>query len=332
MMRMNRVLGPAILVLFMCRIALCSSARTVPFSHSRKLSALVPEPPLVLPYHKGPLLSGDGVLNVHLLWYGRFSASQRSTILDFLSSFQSKEGQQPSVSSWWKTTSGYKDSTGSPVFTLVQAGEQLTDARYSLGKNLKRSDLQTLTLKSISSASFPLDLKALYLVLTADDVYVDGFCVNACASHTYAHSTTPMNRAQNLPVAWVGNSISKCAGKCAWPFANPKAFGGPDTPALVAPNGDAGIDGMIINIATVLAGAATNPFGTGYYQGPADAPLEAATACTGIFGKGAYPGYAGELLVEKSTGASFNVHGINNRAFLLPALWNPATLACNSPS
>ncbi|KAJ7550022.1 hypothetical protein O6H91_07G079000 [Diphasiastrum complanatum] len=329
---MGRLHLPAISVLFMCCITLCSSARISPFSHLRKLSALVPEAPLVLPYHNGPLLSGDGVLNVHLLWYGRFSASQQSTILDFLASFQSKEGQQPSVRSWWKITSGYKDSTGSPVFTSVQAGEQLMDAAYSLGKNLKRADLHSLISRAVSSASFPLNLKALYVVLTADDVYVDGFCMNACASHTSANSTTPVNGQQKFPIAWVGNSITRCAGKCAWPFANPKAFGGPDTPALVSPNGDAGMDGMIINIATVLAGAATNPFGTGYYQGPADAPLEAATACTGIFGKGAYPGYAGELLVEKSTGASFNVHGVNNRAFLVPALWNPATLACYSPS
>ncbi|KAJ7550019.1 hypothetical protein O6H91_07G092600 [Diphasiastrum complanatum] len=331
-MTMGRVHVPAVLVLLICCIALCSSARTAPFSHLRKLSALVPEAPLVLPYHNGPLLSGDGILNVHLLWYGRFSASQRSTILDFLASFQSKEGQQPSLSSWWKITSGYKDSTGSPVFTTVQPGEQLMDAAYSLGKNMKRTDLQTLIGKAISSASFPLDSKALYLVLTSDDVYVDGFCMDLCASHTYANSTTMVNGERKLPIAWVGNSISTCAGKCAWPFANPKEFGGPDTPALVAPNGDAGIDGMIINIATVLAGAATNPFDTGYYQGSAEAPLEAATACTGIFGEGAYPGYAGELLVEKSTGASFNVHGVNNRAFLVPALWNPATLACYSPS
>ncbi|KAJ7550018.1 hypothetical protein O6H91_07G078600 [Diphasiastrum complanatum] len=331
-MKLDHFYFPATSVLLMCCIALCSSARTAPFSYHRKLSALVPEAPLVLPYHNGPLLSGRGVLNVHLLWYGRFSASQRSTVLDFLASFHSKAGQQPSVSSWWKITSGYKDSTGSPVLTLVKPGEQLMDTAYSLGKNLKRADLQTLIGKAISSASFPLDLKALYLVLTADDVYVDGFCMDACASHTYANSTTKVNGQRKLPIAWVGNSISRCAGKCAWPFANPKDFGGPDTPALVAPNGDAGIDGMIINIATVLAGAATNPFGTGYYQGPAEAPLEAATACTGIFGRGAYPGYAGELLVEKSTGASFNVNGVNNRAFLVPALWNPATLACYSPS
>ncbi|KAJ7567303.1 hypothetical protein O6H91_02G141800 [Diphasiastrum complanatum] len=322
----------AVSVLVMCCIALSSSSRLVQFSHNRKLSSLVPEPPLVLEYHNGPLLSGDGVLNVHLLWYGNFSASQRSAVVDFLASFQSEGEQQPSVASWWKITSDYKDSTGSPVMALVQPGVQLMDEAYSLGKSLKRPDIQTLVSKAISSASFPLDFKSVYLVLTADDVDVDGFCMSSCASHSSENSTTDVNGQQKpISVAWVGNSVSRCAGKCAWPYANPKDFGGPDTPALVAPNGDAGTDGIIINLSIVLAGAATNPFDTGFYQGPADAPLEAATACTGIFGRGAYPGYAGNLLVDKSTGASFNVHGVNNRGFLVPALWNPATLACDTP-
>lgn len=43
-----------------------------------------------------------------------------------------------------------------------------------------------------------------------------------------------------------------------------------------------------------------NPFGKGYFQGSADMPLEAASAYPGAYGKGAYPGYAGELLVDSS--------------------------------
>lgn len=60
---------------------------------------------------------------------------------------------------------------------------------------------------------------------------------------------------------------------------------------LVAPNG-IGADGMVINIATILAGTASNPFKTGYFEGDALAPLEAITACLGIFGAGVYPGFS----------------------------------------
>jgi len=85
---------------------------------------------------------------------------------------------------------------------------------------------------------------------------------------------------------------------------------------------------MIINLATVLTGTVTNPFNNGYFQGPAAAPLEAVSACTGMFGSGSYPGYAGNLLVDKVTGASYNAHGVNGRKYLVPAMWDPNTFAC----
>ncbi|KAI3820277.1 hypothetical protein L1987_07821 [Smallanthus sonchifolius] len=91
---------------------------------------------------------------------------------------------------------------------------------------------------------------------------------------------------------------------------------GPQGAPLVAPNDDVGLDGMVINLASLVAGAATNPFGDGYYQGDASAPLEAASVCLGVYGKGAYPGYPGDLLVDPTTGASYNAHGTNGRKYL----------------
>ncbi|GMP45923.1 hypothetical protein CsSME_00014260 [Camellia sinensis var. sinensis] len=78
---------------------------------------------------------------------------------------------------------------------------------------------------------------------------------------------------------------------------------GPQTPPLVAPNNDVG---------------------------PADAPLEAASACPGVYAKGAYSGYPGDLLVDASTGASYNALGDNGRKYLLPALYDPATSSCST--
>ncbi|MQI72108.1 hypothetical protein EI017_25470, partial [Escherichia coli] len=100
---------------------------------------------------------------------------------------------------------------------------------------------------------------------------------------------------------------------------------GPPNQDLVAPNQDVGLDGMVINVATLLAGTVTNPFGNGYFQGPKEAPLEAASACTGVYGKGAYPGNAGNLLVDPTTGASYNANGVNGKKYLLPALVDPKT-------
>lgn len=168
------------------------------------------------------------------------------------------------------------------------------------------------------------ELVRVNVVLTAKDVTVEGFCMSRCGSHG---STIARGKAR-LSYAWVGNSETQCPGQCAWPFHQP--IYGPQTPPLVAPNGDVGVDGMIINLATVLAGAVTNPFNNGYFQGPVTAPLEAVTACTGVFGSGAYPGYTGNVLVDKSSGASYNTHGVNGRKYLVPAMWDPKTSTCST--
>jgi len=63
----------------------------------------------------------------------------------------------------------------------------------------------------------------------------------------------------------------------------------------------------------------------GYFQGPKEAPLDAASGCPGVYGNGSYPGYAGDLLVDSATGASYNAHGVDGRKYLLPVLFDPST-------
>uniref|UniRef100_A0A0D6QRA6 Phosphate-induced protein 1 n=1 Tax=Araucaria cunninghamii TaxID=56994 RepID=A0A0D6QRA6_ARACU len=293
--------------------------------HGRKLSALVPSSPLVLQYHKGPLLTGPAAINVYILWYGRFSPSQKAIVSDFVSSLGATTPTQPSVSSWWATTQRYTDSAKQSVSRLVKIGGQASDALYSLGKNLKRSHVTLLVKGALAKRLFPSDARGIYIVLTADDVYVERFCMNSCGFH----DSVRLSKSERVLFGWVGNSGVQCPGQCAWPYATP-LYGPPAAP-LIPPNGDVGVDGMIINIATILAGTATNPFNSGYYQGSALAPQEAVTACSGIFGKGAYPGYPGELLTDKKSKAKYNAYGINNREFLLPAIWEPSQLACRTP-
>ncbi|GLJ53511.1 hypothetical protein SUGI_1141790 [Cryptomeria japonica] len=289
------------------------------------LSVLVNEEPLVLNYHNGPLLTSKPNLDVHLIWYGKFSAVQRSILGDFVESLGAG-APLPSVFSWWKTTEGYKDLSNevpAPTKTHTRLGKQKLDEAYSLGKSLKRTDIGTLVLRTVSSGALPVDDNAVYLLLTSQDVIVERFCMGSCGSH----ASIVVGKTA-LPYAWVGNSESQCPGQCAWPFHQP--LYGPQSPPLLPPNGDVGIDGMIINVATVLAGAVTNPFNSGYFQGQSSAPLEAVSACPGIYGTGAYPGFPGNLLVDNTTGASYNAHGVKGRMFLLPAIWNPATRSCKT--
>ncbi|KAK8558765.1 hypothetical protein V6N13_098399 [Hibiscus sabdariffa] len=278
----------------------------IPFSFSE----LVQEQPLVLKYHNGPLLKGK--IAVNLIWYGKFSPAQRSIIVDFINSLSSGKLKLPSASSWWKTTEKYKSGSS----TLLVAKQVLFE-NYPLGKILKNPHLPALAGKfnGVNTVS---------IILTAKDVAVEGFCMR-CGTH----GSTRVGRGPfRGAFIWVGNSETQCPGQCAWPFHQP--IYGPQTPPLVAPNGDVGVDGMIINLATLLANTVTNPFNNGYFQGPANAPLEAVSACTGMFGSGSYPGYPGNLLVEKSSGASYNANGVNGRKYLLPAMWDPQTSTCKT--
>ncbi|EXB75359.1 hypothetical protein L484_012732 [Morus notabilis] len=276
-------------------------------------------------YHKGPLLTGK--ISINLIWYGKFKPSQRAIVTDFITSFtSSKVTDQPSVATWWQTIDKYHRLANpkKPAHSslTVSLGSQLTDDTYSLGKSLTSQYI-------IRLASKGGQRNAINVVLTSTDVAVEGFCSSKCGTHGSARSANVRSRkSDKFAYIWVGNSETQCPGQCAWPFHQP--IYGPQSPPLVAPNNDVGLDGMVINLASLLAGTATNPFGNGYFQGPKEAPLEAASACPGIYAKGAYPGYAGDLLVDPTSGASYNARGDNGRKYLLPALFDPSTSTCST--
>lgn len=292
---------------------------------ARNLNEVVQDQSQLLKYHNGPLLSGK--ISVNLIWYGKFKPSQKAIISDFIASLSSSSAKTtslPSVATWWKTTEKYYHLTSKKSSLSLSLGKQITDEKYSLGKRLTNKQI-------IALASKGEQKDAINVVLTSSDVAVDGFCVNRCGTHGSASgSKTGQLKGKNTKFAyiWVGNSETQCPGYCAWPFHQPTY--GPQTKPLVAPNNDVGLDGMVINLGSLLAGTATNPFGNGYFQGPKEAPLEAASACPGVYGKGAYPGYAGNLLVDSTTGASYNSNGVNGRKYLLPALFDPSTSSCST--
>ncbi|KAG0499589.1 hypothetical protein HPP92_004280 [Vanilla planifolia] len=283
-----------------------------PVSNRRSL-ILVKQELLVLPYHHGPLLKGN--LTVHLLFYGRFSPSQIASISDFFLSLSSSPAPL-SVASWWATTASYRG--GAAHASLAPT---TIDTSYSLGRRITPNSLRRLARR----VGPRRNSSTIAVVLTADDVTIDGFCMSRCGFHAAARDGG--RGGLRFPYIWVGNAAAQCPGQCAWPFALP-AYGPPAARPLVAPSGDVGVDGMVINLATLMAGVVTNPYGDGYFQGPAAAPLEAVTACTGIFGSGAYPGYPGKLLVDRASGASYNAQGLNGRRYLLPAMWDPKTSIC----
>ncbi|KAJ4761574.1 Protein EXORDIUM [Rhynchospora pubera] len=286
----------------------------------RKLDVWIPNPndypddSYLLKYHNGEVLQGN--IPVHIIWYGDFSSPQKSIIIDFLNSLTSSTWGQsnPSVAQWWSTIDQLYLSKVSNQQTQINLGNQI-DWSYWWGKYLTMSQIAQIA----SNAGTPRG--GITLVLTAKDVTVEEFCSSHCAFHGSDQSA-------GTTFIWVGNSESQCPGQCAWPFHQP--LYGPQSPPLVPPNGDVGIEGMIINLASMLAGAVSNPFGNGYYQGSTEAPMEACTACPGVYGRGAYPGYAGQLWIDSTTGASYNANGFNGREYLLPAIFDPTMATCST--
>ncbi|XP_023908293.2 protein PHOSPHATE-INDUCED 1-like [Quercus suber] len=290
---------------------------------ARRLASSAETQPLPFQYHNGPLLTGK--ISVNLVWYGKFKPTQRAIISDFIASLSTSTPtkSQPSVATWWKTTEKYYHLSNSKKAStlLLSMGAQIIDETYSLGKSLSNLQIEQLASKGAHK-------NAINVVLTSADVAVEGFCMSKCGTHGSSKAASVQGKSYKFAYIWVGNSETQCPGQCAWPFHQP--IYGPQSPPLVAPNNDVGLDGMVINLASLLAGTTTNPFGNGYFQGPKDAPLEAASACPGVYGKGAYPGYAGELLVDPTTGASYNANGGNGRKYLLPALFDPSTKSCST--
>uniref|UniRef100_A0A5B6YL49 Putative EXORDIUM like 2 n=1 Tax=Davidia involucrata TaxID=16924 RepID=A0A5B6YL49_DAVIN len=313
------LLKPLLLTLAMVivlALAPCSQGLNQSLSQPSSLAPISAK----LNYHGGPLLTGPSSINIYLIWYGTFYQKDRAPITDFFASFS---GMEPSITvpKWWNTVGLYKDKARNPVSSSVKLAKQLGDIGYSLGKNIKRAQIANYVKNKIDNKMLPLDPNGIYMVLTSKDVIVERFCMGSCGFHGSIMASSK----GKIVYAHVGDPFKQCPGLCSWPYAIP-AYGPPGQ-ALVAPNG-VGTDGMIMNMATILAGAATNPFKTGYFQGDALAPLEAVTACPGIFGDGAYPGYPGNLMVDKLSRASYNAYGANGRKFLLPAMWDPMSLNC----
>jgi hypothetical protein len=201
----------------------------------------------------------------------------------------------------------------------VLLASQVSDEACSLGRSLSRHQVERL------AARLGVASGGVAVVLTAADVAVEGLCSSACGSHGAA---APGGAAH----VWVGDAAAQCPGRCAWPFHPADGFTASGRKqrgeALRAPNGDVGVDGMLINLAAMLAGAVTNPYGHGYFQGDAAAPVEVAAACPGVYGRGAYPGYPGAVRRDAATGAGYNVVGRNGRKYLVPALIDPDNYSC----
>jgi hypothetical protein len=162
------------------------------------------------------VLHGD--IPVSVLWYGRFTAAQMAIISDFLVSLSTAPppSSAPSVSQWWssihqlylsKAAAAVGKNGDAKIARLVLSG-QVSDEGCSLGKSLKMSQLPALAARARPAKG------GIALVLTAQDVAVEGFCTSRGGRHGSVDGKA------GTAYVWAGNSATQCPGLCAWPSTN----------------------------------------------------------------------------------------------------------------
>ncbi|XP_010558624.1 PREDICTED: protein EXORDIUM-like 6 [Tarenaya hassleriana] len=312
--------NPSVLVLSVLLFLLLA-----PLSLSRKTPSLPAIPDILS--HGGSVF--NGTLDLSLLWYGRFTSSQKDRIHDFIESlnFNAKEGLDPKVSKWWRVVESYqiagKISDGVAPRIPVKVTRSYADEEMKYGKELTSESIEKLV-ETATAGGGDNNSGVVPVIMVSWDVKVEGFCNTTCQRHELI--------GEKQAYIVVSNPEVECPGTCAWPFHT--ADKGPHGMTYQPPSGDLGADAMVLQLATAMANYVTNPTLTGFFFTPEssdDGVVEVATACPGIFGSGAFPGFTGKIRIDPATGGAFNAHGVKHLKFLVPALWNPKTSSCWTP-
>ena len=156
----------------------------------------------------------------------KFKPSQRAIISDFIASLSTSTPTkaQPSVATWWKTTDKYYQLSNSknPSTLVLSMGTQIIDETYSLGKSLSNQQIEQLASKGAQA-------NAINVVLTSDDVVVEGFCMSKCGTHGSLTGASVQGKSNKFAYIWVGNSETQC------PVAIPPAHLWTPEPTLGCP-------------------------------------------------------------------------------------------------
>lgn len=216
-------------------------------------------------YHNGPVMHGSS--NVYFIWYGcwgttgcNYGGTNDATTMTLLPEFLINLGSSP----YFQINAGYPDANGAAPSGDLVLGGQVVD-RYSRGNPLSEADLGAVVANQMATFGLPVDLSAIYVILTSADVSVEDtnthFCITCCQRH--GHFTYSGGE---FKYVFVGNP-ARCPGSCA--------SGAP------TPNGNLQSDWMALWLAHALSGTVTNPLGTGWYDHFA---LENADKCEDTYG------------------------------------------------
>jgi hypothetical protein len=257
-------------------------------------------------YHGGPVMNVAN--SVYVIYYGTFPSTTQPIINDFLTGL--------SGSPEYAVNNTYNDPTShqpmpipisytfsAPVShaTRNPSGSVYQD-NYSQGTQLSNSEIPKIVTHAIS-AGLPADQNGVYLVATAPDVKISGFCNSFCAYH---NTSATIYSGLHIRYALIPDPTQKCSG-CNGGIA---VYGD-----KVTPNNDMGADTMTDDIIHELSETVTDPDISAWYT---QSGAENGDLCNYVYDTPT-PSLVQTVTVNGET-AHYNavLHG---RKFLIQLIW-----------
>jgi len=257
-------------------------------------------------YHNGPVMHP---VSVYVIYYGDFSSSTAPGIVDdFLGDLNNSKPYF--VNTTYNDPAQPNSAYVQPNYTFTPpAGLGLNTWDGSVyfdtgsqGTQIRSSTVQKIVANAVGSTP---DRNGIYILVSAPNIKVSGFCTSFCAYHS---SSTSIVAGHNIRYALVPDPSQKCT-TCNGGIAvyNDK----------VTPNGDMGADTVTDDIMHELSETVTDPdINAWYTQGGA----EVGDLCNYVYDTTPPPANA-TLVYTTGTGAHANFQGASKRDYLIQLIW-----------
>jgi hypothetical protein len=259
-------------------------------------------------YHNGPVMHLPAV---YVIYYGTFPVTTQPIINNFLTDLSSQSAVDP----YHVNTTYYDNVNGNVQGTFMfnspvsaPKSDSWDSAGYVYWDNYSQgAQLTTNSIPKILAHAFTLkspDVNGVYLVVTAPDVKISGFCSSFCAYHTNG----TVNGA-NVRYALIPDPTQKCSG-CNGGIA---VYHDKSTPNL-----DMGADSMTDDIMHELSEAVTDPDLNAWYT---QSGAENADLCNYVYETSTYPIQTGSKTVDGVTYTYHKNFTLNGHDYLVQFIW-----------
>eukprot|EP00475_Leptophrys_vorax_P037588 TRINITY_DN6499_c0_g1_i1.p1 TRINITY_DN6499_c0_g1~~TRINITY_DN6499_c0_g1_i1.p1 ORF type:complete len:376 (+),score=-0.30 TRINITY_DN6499_c0_g1_i1:403-1530(+) len=242
-------------------------------------------------------------VNVYLIWFGSFSDGEKNTLRNFVKSLSDTSDASNTVPLWWNTNRLYTDCSGNPVSATVAIAGEASDHPNRQFLFMSRSVIRLVD-RIVSAGKLPVDKNGVYFVVgdgrTKQRNIIGGFCRTFCGWHS-----TGSIKGVDLKVSFVAKP-NRCMKGCSAP-ALLKASSGP--------SGNKAMDSLVSVFAHELAEATSDPYLHTWVDASGN---ENADICAYKYG----------TTLTASSGAPYNLVGINGLKFLVQQNYHPQDRKC----